>query len=192
MSILKKAIFTLVILILISSNILSITNAKFHDILSDLFSKIPISELMAHSKSKKFRTIEAENKSLKEQNNKFKKQEKIRKAKLAKAHKISRRVALRTAKNVSLNVSSVVVESVPYVGVGVILAVTAADVYAGCETIKDNNELLSLFDAEQLSVDEEKVCGLKIPTEQEISKKLKDYKREFNDAIGGTIYEIFN
>ncbi len=188
----KNFIYISVIIGLISSNVMSITNAKFHDLLSNLFSKAPIADFMSQSKAKQVKTLSKENKQLKKQNSAFKKEESLRKVKLAKAQKITRKVALRTAKNVSLNVSSIVGESVPYVGIGVILAVTVSDVYAGCETIKDTNELLTLMDFDGVTNEESNVCGVTVPTEQQVRDSLKGYKREIDDIVGRTIYEILN
>lgn len=59
------------------------------------------------------------------------------------ARKVSRRITDRTVKTVSRNVGSVFTEAIPYFGVGVMLAVTAKDVYDGCETIRDVHEMLT-------------------------------------------------
>lgn len=173
---------------LVFTNILSITNAKFHDSLSGLLSQMPFSDFMSNSKSRKFQSLSQENKRLQKQNARFKKKNKIRKIKMVEAHKIFRRVARRTVKNVSLNVASIAGESIPYVGIGVILAVTASDVYDGCETMKDTNDLLKLLDVGEFKSEEQQVCGIKIPTEQQI----KNYKREFDNILGGTVYEFFH
>ena len=177
---------------LVSTNVLSITNAKFHDLLSGLISQTPLTNFMSQSKSRKFQLIADENKRLRNQNKEFKQKIRLRKAKIVKANRISKRVALRTAKNVSLNVSSVFGEAIPYFGIGVILAVTASDIYAGCETIKDTNELLDLLDEEGLKTDETQVCGMQIPTEQQIKESIKNNKMEFDEILGETIYEILN
>jgi uncharacterized membrane protein YraQ (UPF0718 family) len=179
----RKIFFVSIIFGLISANVLSITNAKFHDLLSGLLSQIPLTDFMSQSKSKKFQSIADENKRLRNQNKVFKQKNRLRKAKISKAHRISKRVALRTAKNVSLNVSSVVGEAIPYLGIGVILAVTASDVYAGCETIKDTNELLNLLDDEGLKAEETQVCGMKIPTKQQVKESIKNNIREFDEVI---------
>ena len=33
---------------------------------------------------------------------------------------------------------------------------------------------------------------MKIPTEQQVKESIKNMKREFDEVLGGTIYEIFN
>ena len=128
----KRFIYVSVIIGLISTNVMSITNAGFHDFLSGLFSNVPITNFMSQSKANQVKTLSKENKQLKKQNSNFKKKEKIQKIKLAKAHKITRNVAIRTAKNVTLNVTSIFGEAVPFLGIGLIVAVTAMDVHNGC------------------------------------------------------------
>lgn len=188
----KRFIYVSVIIGLISTNVMSITNAGFHDFLSGLFSNVPISNFMSQSKANQVKTLSKENKQLKKQNSNFKKKEKIQRIKLAKAHRITRNVAIRTAKNVTLNVTSIVGESVPFLGVGLIVAVTAMDVYNGCETIKDTNELLNLMGFDGVTDEENTVCGINVPTFQSVEESLKFSRSDFEDAIGGTIYEIFN
>ena len=110
----RKIFFVSIVFGLISANVLTLSNAKFHDFLSGLLSQIPLTDFMSKSKSKKFQLITDENKRLRNQNKVFIQKNRLRKAKIAKAHGISKRVVLRTAKNVSLNVSSVVGEAIPY------------------------------------------------------------------------------
>ena len=188
----KRFIYVSVIIGLISTNVMSITNAGFHDFLSGLFSNVPITNFMSQSKTNQVKTLSKENKQLKKQNLNFKNKEKIQKIKLTKAHKITRNVAIRTAKNVTLNVTSIVGESVPFLGVGLIVAVTAMDVYNGCETIKDTNELLNLMGFDGVTDEENTVCGITVPTYQSVEDSLKFSRKDFEDAIGGTLSEIFN
>jgi hypothetical protein len=49
----------------------------------------------------------------------------------------------RLAKGVSRNVAALPSESIPYLGLGVTLAVTYLDIYDACQTMKDFNALLS-------------------------------------------------
>lgn len=189
---------------LISTNILSITNASFHDLLAGLLSKLPShTELMSQSKTSKFKqlanknkTLQKQNKSLQKQNNAFSQKTKLRRNKLIKAQAISRRIAFRTARNVGMNVGSVFGSAIPYLGIGTLLAVTGADVYSGCKTMNDTNELLRLFDANELKSEEHNVCGMKVPTMdqviKQVTRKINISKQEFNDAVGGTISVIKN
>ncbi|SHE20970.1 hypothetical protein [methanotrophic endosymbiont of Bathymodiolus puteoserpentis (Logatchev)] len=161
-----------IILVLVSTNILSVTNAKFHDHLYGLFSHLPYGELLSQSKSRKYQSLSADNERLRRQNELFSKKEKERKVKLVKAQKISKNIARRTTKNVALNVSAVIPESVPYFGVALIITVTAADIYAGCETMKDTNELLLMLGGTPALSDEATVCGMTLPNVENATDTL--------------------
>ena len=105
-------------------------------------------------------------KSLKEveaANGALKRSSEIRATAVAKA---SKRLAFRSVTNATRNVSSVFVEAAPIVGTGIILAVTALDVHDACETLKDVNEMNSVFGHQQ--EDQTKVCGMKIPANMEV------------------------
>ena len=68
----KRFIYVSVIIGLISTNVMSITNAGFHDFLSGLFSNVPITNFMSQSKTNQVKTLSKENKQLKKQNSDFK------------------------------------------------------------------------------------------------------------------------
>ena len=85
--------------------------------------------------------------------------------------KTTKRLALRTVTNAARNVSSVFAEAIPVVGTGIMLGVTAWDVIDACETIKDINELNGVFEHPQ--EDSSKVCGIKVPTQQEVLSSVQ-------------------
>lgn len=89
----------------------------------------------------------------------------------AAALKTSTRVARRSLINTTRNVSSVFAEAIPIVGTGVILAVTAWDVHDACETLKDINELNSVFD--HPPEDQTQVCGMNVPTAKQVFAQTK-------------------
>ena len=74
-------------------------------------------------------------------------------------------------RNATRNSSSVLAESIPYLGVAVVLGVTALDLHDACQTLKDMNELNAAF--EQAQEDPSKVCGLKVPNGAEVVAKIK-------------------
>ena len=85
--------------------------------------------------------------------------------------KATKRLALRSVTNAARNVSSVFAEAIPVVGTGIMLGVTAWDVIDACDTIKDINELNSVFEHPQ--EDSSKVCGMKVPTQQEVLSSVR-------------------
>ena len=61
-------------------------------------------------------------------------------------------------------------EAVPYLGVGVTLAVTSLDIYDACTTMKEINGLLVMLGQGQENAD---FCGTKVPTLEEVLKSAK-------------------
>lgn len=89
----------------------------------------------------------------------------------ALTRKISKRLATRVALGATRNASSVLAEAIPTLGVAVVLGVTALDLRDACETLKDLNELGVAFDHGE--EDQSKVCGMKIPTKEEVLSKVR-------------------
>lgn len=87
------------------------------------------------------------------------------------AQRMSKRLATRAVVNATRNSSSVFAESIPYVGVAVVLGVTALDLRDTCETLKDMNEVNTAFGLEP--EDQTKVCGIAVPTKAEVLAKAK-------------------
>lgn len=88
---------------------------------------------------------------------------------------MSTTVKKRTAKVAAANVSSTFGEAVPVYGIAVIVGVTAYELKSACDTMKDIKELTSQIDP-LYDVDDETthVCGLKVPTRDEIVTTLKN------------------
>ncbi|MCW8868603.1 hypothetical protein [Marinobacter flavimaris] len=188
----KNAVFTLIVLGLLSTNVLLVTSAKFHDLLYGALSNFPYESLFSNSKSKQYQLLAEENDRLKKKNAKLEQQAASRRMKIARAKTLSRNITKRTARNVALNVSSVAVEAIPYLGIGMIVSVTIADVAAGCQNVRDTNEILSILDEAPLEEMERKVCGASVPSVDQLKAKIDDVQRSLGDAIGGTIYEILH
>lgn len=89
----------------------------------------------------------------------------------ASVQKFSKQLASRTLVNATRNLSSIPAEAVPIVGVGVVLAVTAWDIYDACMTLKELNQLNTVFGHQQ--EDSTKVCGMKPPSMKEVMDRLK-------------------
>jgi len=95
---------------------------------------------------------------------------------------------------------------VPYLGAGLVVTVTAADVIDGCDTVRDVNEMLRILEVEPIDDHESEVCGIKVPSVDEVLTNIKqdiggtvyhakegttESARKFYDALGGSLYEIF-
>lgn len=86
-------------------------------------------------------------------------------------NRVSRRIARATARSTG----SVAAESIPYVGIGVIVAVTAWEIQDACETMKDLHELNVAFDPNAGNdPDHAEVCGAQVPSKEEIITTVKE------------------
>lgn len=83
---------------------------------------------------------------------------------------IASNVQKRLAKGVARNMAALPAEAVPYLGVGVTLAVTSLDIYDACTTMKEINGLLVMLGQGEENAD---FCGTKVPTLAEVLKSAK-------------------
>ena len=83
---------------------------------------------------------------------------------------IASNVQKRLAKGVARNIAALPAEAVPYLGVGVTLAVTSLDIYDACTTMKEINGLLVMLGQGQ---EDDGFCGTKVPTLEEVLKSAK-------------------
>lgn len=97
--------------------------------------------------------------------------EQKQKVHIAAMKKISTKVAFRSIKNAARNFSSMVLEAVPYVGTGVMVAVTALDIDDACNNVRDLNEMNKV--AGLPGEDSTKVCGIRVPSREEILAQVK-------------------
>lgn len=89
--------------------------------------------------------------------------------------KTTRRISGRVAKATARSTGSIAAESIPYVGIGVILGVTAWEVSDACETMDDLHQLELAFDPEAgIDTEHTEVCGTQVPTKEEILQSLKE------------------
>lgn len=86
----------------------------------------------------------------------------------------TKRIARRTAFDATRNVSSTFGEAVPAIGIGVIAGVSAWELKDSCDTMRDLHELDVALDPSMANdAAATEVCGLKVPTKEEIWAKVK-------------------
>ncbi|WP_154664685.1 hypothetical protein [Gemmobacter nectariphilus] len=94
-------------------------------------------------------------------------------------HDTNGRIARRTATAATRNASSVVAEAIPYLGIAAMLAVTAYDLKDSCDTIKDLHALdVAIDPTKEFGEEETAVCGLSVPTMDEVWKQVKIGSKE--------------
>ena len=81
----------------------------------------------------------------------------------------------RLAMGVSRNLAAIPAESIPYAGIAVVLAVTAADLKDACDTMKDFNTLLNELGRGVKAPD---FCGSKVPSKEEVWTDVKENAKE--------------
>lgn len=80
----------------------------------------------------------------------------------------------RTVRTANANLAATLGESIPFYGIGVVVAATSFEIAMSCEDMKDLYELQVALDPESaVPEDRDKVCGLQVPTRQELWEKVK-------------------
>lgn len=92
------------------------------------------------------------------------------------AKNVSDRIKTRNIKRAAASTGAILAESVPYLGIAVIIAETGYEVVGYCETFKDMNELYWSLGLERPMEDSaiSKVCDPKLPSLAEIWKIIRD------------------
>jgi len=94
-----------------------------------------------------------------------------------------KRVRNRIARAATRNVSSLVGEAIPFLGVGITIGVVALDMRDYCKNMKDMDELATaVAPANLVDPTTEKVCGLEIPTKEEVWQQVKSSPGKAWDA----------
>ena len=90
---------------------------------------------------------------------------------------ITKRIATRTARGATRNIASIPAESLPLVGIFVVLGITTLEIKDACDTMKDIEELNKQF-SNELEVDDNvnsvSVCGQEVPTFKQIIASIKN------------------
>ncbi len=127
----KRLIITLTFLALIASNILTLTSTAFNAVLSGLVGTAlglrTVSSMM-HSK------FASQDRALKEQQSTAVKRK-------AAIRKFGTRLASRIKRVAAKSIAAIPAESIPLIGVAVLIADTGYELYAACESIRDLDEL---------------------------------------------------
>lgn len=88
--------------------------------------------------------------------------------------KVSNRVKARTAKVASADMGATFGQSIPWIGIAVVVAATTYDLKTACDTMKDMHALEVAVHPEAANDSSVKeVCGLKVPSKEEIWAKVK-------------------
>lgn len=87
-------------------------------------------------------------------------------------HKLTGNLSSRLVNTAARQVTSTSGKAIPIIGIGFVAAFTALDVYDACEMIKELNEMNVDLGIPTDTNNNDKVCGLKVPTQDEIRNQL--------------------
>lgn len=192
----KPKLMGLILVTLLASNLASLFSASAHDWMHSVLWRIIslgghelADRAMSYSPKtkrdlevkRKTAEIDAQNKQLRASNDVQLKRlhaVELESQKLAKKLEVSGKRAKETvavvhkrlAKSISRNVAALPSESIPYVGIGVAVAVTSMDIVDACQTMKDFNELLVMLGQGEEKPD---LCGQKVPTVDQVVLEAK-------------------
>lgn len=104
---------------------------------------------------------------------------------------ISRRVRLRVARVATADLSATFAQAIPWVGAAAVVAMTTYDITSACETMKDMRELELVFaQSERDDGELTRVCGLRVPTEEEVIAAIQSSPRAAWDKAKETISDV--
>lgn len=136
----KRILLTTTFLALIATNVLTLTSTAFNAAVSGLIA----TALGVRTVSQALQTkIASQKEIINKQRTRAIKQK-------AATRKFGQRLASRTKRVAAKSIAAIPVESIPFLGVAVLIADTGYEIYAACETMRDLDELyvsLDLADA---------------------------------------------
>lgn len=192
----KNIIFTLLILLLIASNLATILNWRVHETMHNMLSQTisvfstELAKKVLLSSPKVHLEIGVENRT-KILSKNF--QDQIQAMKIKEANLLKRiarnglkaktaihLIEKRIQKNIARNLAALPSEGVPAVSLGVGVAVTAMDIYDACATMKDFNSVLVEMGE---VVADQSVCGVNIPSSAQVMTMLSTHWNSSLDTI---------
>jgi hypothetical protein len=169
---------------LLITNVFSLINEKFHDGLFGALSELVPTSWVKESKysrhselSKKHTNLSTKHQALTTKHTNLSTKFDTHKA---NSKKIAKRIATRTIRNTTVNLAAIPVESVPWLGAGMVLAVTTMDVKDACDNMTDMDSMLKELDLDSSS-ETGKICGLST----DVAKRKYD---DFNYAVGDILH----
>jgi len=174
-----RLILTVSFLALIATNILTLTNAAFNTALSGLMG----TALGIRTVSSMMQT------KLSSQDKAIKKHKATAIKRKAATRRFGTRLASRTKRVAAKSIAAIPAESIPFIGVAVLIADTGYELYAACETVKDLDQLYSDFGMEDEVPDGAlySVCNPTLPDAGEVWDGVVEKSGEWLDHARGAM-----
>ena len=166
----RRLIFTMTLLGLLTSNVLTLTSSAFNAALSGAMSTTlgitTVADLMSQRLANKERALTQA-------------QTKLTNKKTA-VKKFGTRLTSRTKRVAARSIAAIPAESVPYLGIAAVIAATGYELYEACESMRDLDDLyLSLEVDESTSGDvTHTVCNPELPDVDQIWEQVKSSSAE--------------
>ena len=126
----KRLLLTATFLALITTNILTLTNTAFNAALSGLIGTALGGRTVSSMQSK----ITSQDKAIKKHRTSAIKRK-------AATRKFGTRLVSRTKRVAAKSIAAIPAESIPFIGVAVLIADTGYELYAACETVRELDQL---------------------------------------------------
>ena len=176
----KRLFLTASFLALIATNILTLTNTAFNAALSALMgTALSVRTVSSMMQSK----ITSQNKTIKTHKATAMKHK-------AATRKFGTKLASRTRRVAAKSIAAIPAESIPFIGVAVLIADTGYELYAACETVSDLDQLYSdLGMAEEAPADVmHSVCDPRLPDAEEVWDGVVDKSGEWLEQARAAMY----
>ena len=162
----KRLLLTASFLALLATNILTLTNTAFNAALSGLLSTALGVQTVADIMNSK---LETKNRTIRKQKATAAKQKVV-------AKRFGNRLVARTKRVAAASVAAIPAESLPILGISVLVAGTAYELYEACESIKDLDELYTGLGMDDAVPDDAVhiVCNPALPEPGQIWGKVVD------------------
>jgi len=175
--IIRHLLVTTTILALLVTNILSLTNTAFNAAVSGLLGTTlgirTVSSVMQSRIALKDRSI-ARHKTAAFRHK-------------AAARKFGTRLISRTRRVAAKSIAAIPAESIPFIGVAVLIADTGYELYAACESMRDLDELYSELGMEQVDSGDvmQNVCNPVLPDTEEVWKGVVARSGQWLEQVPG-------
>ena len=175
----KRLILTASFLALVTTNVLTLTSTAFNAAISGLVgTALGIRTVSSMMQTK----IVSQDKTIK-------KQATLQAKRKAATRKFGKRLASRTKRVAAKSIAAIPAESIPFIGVAVLIADTGYELYAACETVKDLDQLYSDLGMKNEPPDDvmHSVCQPELPEAGEIWGGVVENLDQWWDEVSGSI-----
>ena len=175
----KRLLLIISFLTLVATNILTLTSTAFNTAVSGLMG----TALGVRTVSGMLQT------KLASQGQTIKQQKATSLKRKAATRKFGSRLTSRTKRVAAKSIAAIPAESIPFIGVGVLIADTGYELYSACESMRDLDELYSSLGMEdEISNDAMLgVCNPKLPNANEVLQGVIDKSGEWLDELKNSI-----